>query len=381
MDLLNSVLERLESLSDYFQFSVVCTSWYCVAKKNRSKRAKMVSTCHRPPMLLISNDSEDAWNVYNIMADKVLGLQLKVPNKRFYGSSNGWLIDVEDSFAITLTNPFFRVKGKGEKENSIIRLPPLDKGPYIEHGIEGSKQHGHCVVRGSILGDPLSNANDCIVVVIFGAPIFKLAFIILDKDTTWTYIDRSLFIADVVCFQGKYYAVDQYNSFYSFNNIGQPKFECPKERHFRHLGRNLVWTPAQRYLVDLNGEELLMVIRYVTFKDRIAASTSFEVWKMDIDKFWWIEKETLGDVAIFVDDNSSVFAMASNSNFQPNCIYFTYLNDRERTIFGDGRPEAFGVYNLQTKSFSQPCTALAKSLMKMTELSPTLAWVVPPLQL
>lgn len=47
--LLYLILERFEFLSDFVRFSVVCTSWLCVAKDNR-KLAEILSR-RQPPML------------------------------------------------------------------------------------------------------------------------------------------------------------------------------------------------------------------------------------------------------------------------------------------------------------------------------------------
>lgn len=47
-------------------------------------------------------------------------------------------------------------------------------------------------------------------------PSNQLAFIRLAKDTTWTYFDTSR-IDDVVCFQGKFSAVDRWSNLLSFD--------------------------------------------------------------------------------------------------------------------------------------------------------------------
>ena len=117
--ILDSVVERLVLLSDYLRFSV-CMPWYNVAKDHESRRQAIMPKC---PMLLISTDKEDTWNVYNVTDNKFLDFQVRLPNKRFCGSSKRWLINIDVNFVITLINPFFRVKG--ERQDSIICLPPL----------------------------------------------------------------------------------------------------------------------------------------------------------------------------------------------------------------------------------------------------------------
>ncbi|KAF4382285.1 hypothetical protein G4B88_011614 [Cannabis sativa] len=52
-----------------------------------------------------------------------------------------------------------------------------------------------------------------------------------------------------------------------------------------------------------------------------------KVLKLDLDGDRggkWIEKKSLGDIALFIGDNSSIAVLASEFNIQPNCIYFTH---------------------------------------------------------
>ncbi|CAL8126869.1 unnamed protein product [Prunus armeniaca] len=82
---------------------------------------------------------------------------------------------------------FKRMGGKA-KENSIIRLPPLNPlGQYRK-----SAHAKHCeyfVYKATISANPISNANDCIVAIIY-EPRCELAFIRLG-DNKWTYFDQT----------------------------------------------------------------------------------------------------------------------------------------------------------------------------------------------
>lgn len=103
-----------------------------MAKANKKQFAKMSSCHHSPPLLLIPTGNKNMWRVYNAMDDKLLDLQVRVPNKRFCGSSKGWLIAVDKNFAITIINSFFRVIGMRKKENSTIRLPQLTLPDWMD---------------------------------------------------------------------------------------------------------------------------------------------------------------------------------------------------------------------------------------------------------
>lgn len=319
-NVLDSIVERLESVWDYLQFSLVCRPWCCVAKNDHIQRAKMMSTIHRPPMLLIAADKGDAWNVYNVVDNKVIDLQLDGQNKRFCGSSKGWVID---NFAVTLINPFFRVKGRRNKENSTICLPQLKPPSTEEARIVWTKNFDRYVIKATISADPILDAFNSIVVVIY-QPSNQLAFIRLATDTAWTYFDTSR-IDDVVCFQGKFFAVDRWSNLLSFDVTA---CEVEHDAHGVKLPQTM-WL-VNKYLVDSNGKELLMVRRYYDFDDNMLRTTmKFEVFKMDFNKGKWIKKKTLGDVAIFLGDNSAVSVLASKfPGCEPNCIYFSHDRDR-----------------------------------------------------
>lgn len=142
-----------------------------------------------PPMLLIHTNEDDTWVLYNAMKNKVLDLQLGVPQnyKHFCGSAKGWLIAMDENLAVTLINPFLRVKGRREKENSIIRLPSLTPPLTVMERNFWGENYERFVYKATITADPISNANDCIVVVMY-EDLCRLAFIRINKDTTWTYI-------------------------------------------------------------------------------------------------------------------------------------------------------------------------------------------------
>ncbi|KAI5347007.1 hypothetical protein L3X38_014886 [Prunus dulcis] len=101
------------------------------------------------------------------------------------------------------------VNGRKKRKESFINLPPLDKGNLCDEGTIAE-----FVVKATISADPILDANNCVVVVIYEGSC-KLAFIRLNKDTTWTYVDPRLeyigqsldMIEDVVHVKEKFYAV------------------------------------------------------------------------------------------------------------------------------------------------------------------------------
>ncbi|KAF4390096.1 hypothetical protein G4B88_005014 [Cannabis sativa] len=104
-------------------------------------------------------------------------------------------------------------------------------------------------------------------------------------------------------------------------------------------------------------QELLCVERDIFwnedgYDERI--TKNFRVLKLDLDGDnrggKWLEKKSLGDIVLFVGDNSSIVALAFEFNIQPNCIYFTH--DDIGLPTKTGRNCDLGVYNLDDQSFN-----------------------------
>lgn len=136
------------------------------------------------------------------------------------GFSKGWLITIDEKFIVTLINPFSRVKGRKVEENSIIKCHPEKKRrPW-----HNPKLYKYYVHKARISANPISNAKDCIVMIIHGLRC-QLAFIRLNKDTRWTYIDESIQqIQDVVYVEDKFYAIDHFNRLFCVEVAAEDQF-------------------------------------------------------------------------------------------------------------------------------------------------------------
>ncbi|XP_068342711.1 F-box protein SKIP23-like [Pyrus communis] len=353
--LLDLVLEKLAS-DDFLRFSLVCMSWSSVTKDNPRRPA---------PMLLVSSGGkQDAWNVYNVEKDKVYDLQLRLPNKRFCGSSKGWLVTVDENFAVTLMNPFARIQGCEENENSIIRLPSL-MPPCPTRTMYWARRYDRYVHKATISADPVLNADECIVEVIFGDG-YLLASVRPGKDKTWTYREHRTwhFIDDVVHVGDKVYCVDRSDRL----NLDGKIIE---ERIVR-----------KRYLVDLNKKEVLMVKRCFRMERKEGnrrrypsfVTQKFEIFRWNSEESKWIEMTSLGDVALFVGANDSASVLTSKlPGCQPDCIYF---NSDWQYI--EWNRQDYGVYNLKTQSISKPYTPHALTLLNMTKQKSI--WFLPTLR-
>ncbi|KAL6280312.1 hypothetical protein ACE6H2_017193 [Prunus campanulata] len=327
-------------------------------------------------MLLISSDKEDTWNLYNVINDKVLDLQLRLPSKRFCGFSKGWLIALEENLVVTLMNPFSMVEGCKEKENLIIRLPPLAR--LYEYG-----ELDYHVYKATISADPILNAHDFIVTVIYGE-FSNFAAIRPGKDTDWSYINFNSGddwefrrFHEVVHLEDKFYAVYNEDRILSFDAQDTIlRFDIISELEIKWGSLTpMGCRPNKTYIVDSNENGFLIVKRYKKWKDiwpyGKAVTFKFKIFELNFDKHELIEKETLDDAALFLGDNSSMFVLASKlPGCQPNCIYFT--SDYQCSSWV---PEDFGVYNIKTQSISKPYTTTAMTLLGRTK-QPAI-WVMP----
>ncbi|RXI07939.1 hypothetical protein DVH24_014505, partial [Malus domestica] len=209
--------------------------------------------------------------------DEVYDLQLRLSNKRFYGSSKGWLVTVDETFVVILMNPFIRIKGCEENENSYW-----------------ARRYDCYVRKATISTDPVLNADECVVEVIFGDG-YRLASITLAKDKTWTYRDHRTwhFIDDVVHVRDNVYCVDTSDRLNLDGKI---------------IEQRIV---RKRYLVDLNKKQVFMVKRCFKMEKKEREQTAIPKLYGALKKVKWIEMISLGDVALFVGANDSVSALTS----------------------------------------------------------------------
>ena len=124
--------------------------------------------------------------------------------------------------------------------------------------------------------------------------------------------------------------------------------------------------------------ELWQVGRYadkdVPSPDFNPVTKKFRVFKLCFDGPRWIEMKNLGDVSLFLGDNSSISIIASKYGCQRNCIYFT--QDKNTLPLGCCGPWDFGVYDLETKSLSPRFTIDSTTVTRMRQAP---IWVVPAL--
>ncbi|XP_050373231.1 probable F-box protein At1g44080 [Argentina anserina] len=282
---------------------------------------------------------------------------------------------MDENFVVTLINPFSRVKGR-EKENSVIYLPPLIPPEGSE--AQWSAECDSYIFKATISADPILSVNDCIVMIIYD-DLYKLAFIRLG-DTTWSYTNVRTHFEEAVHVENNICVVDYWSKLHSIDVTSQ----CHED------GVKLVAHGVKRpdddyvksYLVESSKERGLLMVRRYYYHDEDnnnkRVTTKFKVYELDFNEHRWVQKRTLGNVALFLGDNSSISVSASNfTGCLSNCIYFNHDADDvgfEYEFFHD-----FGVYDVKRKSFIPVENTDAATLVKKSK-QPSI-WVLPTFQL
>ncbi|PRQ58452.1 hypothetical protein RchiOBHm_Chr1g0359461 [Rosa chinensis] len=234
------------------------------------------------------------------------------------------------------------------------------------------------VSKVTISADPILNAKDCIVLVMYKG-FCRLAFIRISKDKSWTYTDERYCqpVQDVIYSGDKFYAVSTRGELLSFDIT--PESYSDVKLAARRI-RPVEMSYQKFYIVHSNEKDLLMDQRYMSFElePQSRRTTKVLVFRFDFDKSKWIKK--LGDVSLFMGDNSSESVLASsNSGCLPNCIYFTH--DYDSVFSYQGVPHGdFGVYNHEYQSFIPIDTTHVATLVRNTGRGRPI-WVIPTLKL
>ena len=384
------ISEELDSPVDLLQFAATCVSWHSAAKTN--KLTIPTSLDHQVPMLLVySNREKNTRRVYNVMNNKFLLSKQHVPNRRvrFCGSSKGWLASVSSDYIVTLHKSCFSVE---HDHNHIVApticlpslFPPQLGQNNIARDIYGSvilSPHEYHIRKLLLTTDPLINSNDCTAVVIFGEE-GELAFIRLGRDTSWTRImgDHCIEFDEVLYHNNQFYATNFYGMVVSFDipESGNPVAKL--------VLLDEVPAISKRYLVTSPGGELWHIARGADLlDDNITRVTPmFKIFRLDDadshdDDAKLVEIESLGDVALFLGDNSSISVIASKYlGCKANTIYFAHDAD-----FTGGWTTKyisdFGIYEVKSKSFKLHYNMSSFTRSNMCNHHPI--WVVPPMNI
>ena len=125
-------------------------------------------------------------------------------------------------------------------------------------------------------------------------------------------------------------------------------------------------------------KDLLQVRRFMKWNSNyIRTTTRFKVYKLDFSGSRWVRLKGIGNISLFLGDNSSISVLASNfkGRVKPNSIYFTY--DLDTVRMSTPSPSDLGIYDIERKKFEFRFTMDDKFIAKMSKQPPI--WFIPTL--
>ncbi|XP_059629222.1 putative F-box protein At3g25750 [Cornus florida] len=356
-NLLDMILDKLVSLSEYVRFGAVCKPWQSVVMDNKLKFIQNKFLRQVPFLMVPSKDnSDERRSLYSITHNKIDDFQLRVPyQKRLSGSSHGWLFTVEETFGVTLINPF---------SGATIELPPIMDLSYFHPPDETDDDDDDDndpievdfeVVKATLSVDPALYPNDYIVTATYSG-YRRLAFI-LPGDKAWTYIDKERFrlIFDVTYYKGRIFAVDDKSRVLMIDvNRRAGESQAPQ---VEVIAPPTIVYSHQTYIVESSSGDLLVVQRFLKVGDDSQHATKgFKVCKLLLDQFeqGWpmqVELKNLGGDTLFLGDNHSICVSASKwPGCQPDSIYYTDDYIEILSQLPSGRRD-IGIFNIEKGSF------------------------------
>ncbi|KAH7854117.1 hypothetical protein Vadar_010288 [Vaccinium darrowii] len=302
-----------------------------------------------------ANRDLDKRCLFSVTEGNISRVRLPLPcNKRFLGSSFGWLfiITEEKPMVITLLNPFTGV---------VISLPPLkDPHGHYEAYIDTPQDF---IMKAVLSSDPFLRPNNYEVVVIYNDTCQLAMF--KSGQNSWNFFDsdRPFLFSDVI-----YYGKGQSEGLYAvsyWDELVKIDFASGTEKVLTK--KSAVNNAQVTYLVQSQEGDQLLVQRFWTkpFKysdnpdEKIMDKTfRFAVFKLlhptGETGATWVQIKSLGDQALFLGDNHSL--SVSTLEFPeclPNCIYYTeqYHVEFGSLYFFHGVDEDSGIFHLEEGSF------------------------------
>ncbi|KAK9944571.1 hypothetical protein M0R45_010132 [Rubus argutus] len=327
-DLVGSLVKRPEvSLEGFIVLAGVCKSW----------RLATTRTCrltHQVPFLMLPENEDKDDNIcefYNFTREKIYHLDLPEAKGRRCYSSLGWL------FTIKLPD-FYTFKGHAGKLYSAgIRL--FDD------------------IKKFVLSSSPVGASSYIVIALGET---KLQFC-RREDEFWSSLRSKEKIDDITYYKGQFYIVhiDGSVAACNFQDPNQPRRKILVPQMPSQLLPSF-GTQKRLYLVETAGD--LLVVSYTECDYKFSEPTpnlSFRVFKVPISNGEWrsdLEVKNLGNITLFLDDNSVFSVETSNdSGCKKNCIYFflsamtlglksRLVNSDKRDLFGK---TVIGIFNME----------------------------------
>ncbi|KAL3521393.1 hypothetical protein ACH5RR_019542 [Cinchona calisaya] len=381
-DLLAMIAQRLAA-HDFIVFCAVCQSWLSASHTLKEKPAL-------PPWLVLAEEENNKEvsrrGFFSLSTFKTYEFELpEASGRKCIGANYGCFLTLGTDLQINLVNPFTRKQ---------INLPPmLTLEEQFNYSDEFRPEDciGMFVCKVALSTNPWANEDltSCVVALIYGE-FCILAFARLE-DRLWTNIRvPNRCYEDIIYYRGKFLAVDCHGTIVvcdidNNNNGDRPiarKLLAPRPPGTRDTD--------QKYLVESSSGYLLLVIRFrkgtlfeggeddgqklryytvgfsVLKLDKCGTSACDDHHHLQEDqgssrntttittpkyRYKLTEVNNLGDMALFLGRNPSVFLPASKfgGSLRANCIYFTDDNSELFHSEPGGGGRDMGIFDMETR--------------------------------
>ncbi|XP_022761172.1 probable F-box protein At4g22165 [Durio zibethinus] len=414
-DILRFVFKRL-SFIDLVQAKAVCSSWNLLVEEFVS----------RMPWLMLPSKEEveggDGTDVNNNGYSGFLNpgenqvYSLKTISKEFresccIGSSNGWLVFLEEKAVPFLFNPFKQIKIQLPSVDLLLGLLKMERNmegqyelDYFKHSRFGfsfcnKQQVRQCFIQKAILtGEPDCNNKNYGLILLCNEGE-EIAYH-ESGDSYWTMLDVSHPpYQDIISHKNYLYALSEQNTVEVWDVQGgcvMKKFDIDPPFPEKSLakGKSFGDLCTNRFYLVESCEDLLLVVRYIGYSvdwdgtlvheaDLLTDHCThpkvcpyrtclFHVYKLDFIAQKWVEMESLGDRALFLGGNQSVsVSTQSFPNCEGNSIYFTddFWEKMEEDYLYGGHD--MGIYNLKDESV-KPIYEFYSD-----KIQPPPCWIIP----
>ncbi|XP_057494840.1 F-box protein SKIP23-like [Actinidia eriantha] len=369
-ELIALISKHLGTDIDVLRFRSVCSSWRSSVAPNPHP------TPFRLPILPNEGTSDTSWGFY-LSKRTIFQLGLPEPYRQTPPFSDGWLIKIAQDVPhrTRLLNPLFRSHTKPLPESFPRRvdllnyriselgheyiLQYINYGPFANSIREAGKLYMMKKVALCSRACSVSGMDSFVLLTIHVSG--KLAMFTF-WDRKWTIIDDLPSpYDDVILFDGQFYAVD---------NTGRTVVVNVDSSSIVNLVANSVFDGDKKGLVESCGE-LLLVDAYLSSgpEDDFGFDEGFEyyeefdcymsertvrfkVFRLDRSEEKWVEVDNLGERMLFLGDNCTFSASASDfPGCKGNCIFFTeryFYSGRGQEGVLNGR--GLGLFDLERGS-------------------------------
>ncbi|GKU94002.1 hypothetical protein SLEP1_g7544 [Rubroshorea leprosula] len=303
------------------------------------------------------------------------------------GSSHGWLIFSDyTTLSPFLFNPFTEARiqlpslkplfGISDIEEDDRRIKILWKGKWVI--LSKVDLRLSFVSRAFLTAEP--TGGDYVVVLVSH---FEYEGLIYYKngDISWRPFNdsgfpNSIFLDDIMCYENKLHVLAVDGAIHTWDlETGYPENKI----YNRYAASNHTLERPDcfihgLYLVQSDGEILLVARNVPEEGDHDITTGIFDVYKLDLEGRQWVEVQTLGDNrSLFLGQNQSVSVSTEDfSGCKGNCIYFTHDNHYLSLL--EGSEMGMGIYSLKDRKISPIFEFPSESLSEFSRLP---CWLIP----